>query len=61
MLFMYAVAKEGVQTHIQESALTVDSGRKIPCLTGELNPRQRRVGPLLYQLSYILAPVLHLY
>ena len=56
MLFMHAVAKEGVQTHIQESALTVDSGRKIPCLTGELTLPQWRAGPTLYQLSYIPPP-----
>ena len=32
----------------------VDSGRKIPCRTGTSNLRQRRAGPTLYQLSYIL-------
>ena len=38
---------------VRESALKVDSGRKIPCRTGESNLRQRRAGPTLYQLSYI--------
>ena len=36
----------------RESALRVDSG-KIPCRTGESNLRQRHVGPMLFQLSYI--------
>ena len=37
----------------RESALKVDSGRKIPCRTGESNLRRRRAGPMLYRLSYI--------
>ena len=32
----------------RESALKVDSGRKIPCRTGESNLRQRRDGPMLW-------------
>ena len=40
---------------IRESALKVDSERKIPCRTGESNLRKRRAGPTLYQLSYIPA------
>ena len=39
-----------------ESALKVDSGRKIPCRTAESNLRQRRAGPTLYHLSYIPSP-----
>ena len=39
---------------VRESALKVDSGKKIPCRTGESNLRQRRDGPTLYQLSYIV-------
>ena len=31
----------------RESALKVDSGKKIPCLTGESNLGQRRDGPML--------------
>ena len=42
-----------VRTHVRDSALKIDYGRKIPCRTGESNLRQRRVGPTLYQLSYI--------
>ena len=42
-----------VRTHVTESALKVDSVRKSPCRTGDSNLRQRRVGPMLYQLSYI--------
>ena len=38
---------------VRESALTVVTGRKIPCPTGESNLGQRRAGPVLYQLSYI--------
>ena len=38
---------------VRESALKVDSGRKIPCRTEESNLPQQRAGPTLYQLSYI--------
>ena len=38
----------------RESALKVDSRRKIPCRTGESNLRRQRAGPMLYQLSYLL-------
>ena len=40
---------------VRESALKVDSGRNIPCRTGESNLRQRRAGPMFYQMSYIPA------
>ena len=54
MRTMHAIAHGGcTDTHVRESALKVDSGRKIPCRTGESNLRQRRAGPTLYQLSYI--------
>ena len=53
---MPAVTHGGVQTHIRESALKVDSGRKIPCRTRESNLRQRRAGLMLYQLTYIPTP-----
>ena len=42
--------------HVRESALKVDSGRKIPCGTGELNLPQWYAGPALCQLSYIPTP-----
>ena len=45
-------ARECTDT-VRESALKVDRGRKIPCRTGESNLRRRRVGPMLYQPSYI--------
>ena len=45
-----------VRTHVRESALKVDSGRKIPYRTGESNLRQQRGSPTLYQLSYIPKP-----
>ena len=38
---------------VRESALIVDSGRKIPCRTGESNLTKRCAGPTLYQLGYI--------
>ena len=40
---------------VRESALQFD-WEKNPCRTGESNLRQRRPGPLLYQLSYIPTP-----
>ena len=44
----------GVSGHRKsESALKVNSGGEIPCRIGESNLRWRRVGPTLYQLSYI--------
>ena len=46
----------GCTDTVRESALKVDSGRKIPFGTGESNQRQRRAGPMLYQLSYIPIP-----
>ena len=52
-MLMHAIAHGGVQTHVREFALKVDSGRKIPCRTGESNLPQRRAGPMLYRLSYI--------
>ena len=42
-----------------ESALEVDSGEKIPCRTGDSNPRQYCAwlfSRTLYQLSFIPAP-----
>ena len=42
---------------VRESARKVDSGRKIPCRTGESNLRQRRDGPTIYELRYIPIPV----
>ena len=43
----------GCTDTIRESALKVDSGRKIPCHIWESNLRQWRAGLMLYQLSYI--------
>ena len=36
-MLMHVIAHEGVQTHERDSSLKVDSGRKIPCRTGESN------------------------
>ena len=41
---MPAFAHGGVRIHVKESALKVDSEKKIPCRTGESNLRQRRGG-----------------
>ena len=50
---MHAIAHGGVQTHIRESALKVDSGRKIPCRTGESNLHQQHDSLMLSnQLGY---------
>ena len=38
---------------VRETALKVDSGRTIPCRTGESNLRQRCAASMLYQLDYI--------
>ena len=46
-MLMHAIAHWDVRTHVSESALKVDSGRKIPRRTGESNLRQRLDGPML--------------
>ena len=43
---------------LRESALKVDSGRKIPCRIGESNLHRQRAGPTLCQLSYIPTPII---
>ena len=53
---MHAIAHGGCTDTEGESAPKVDSGRKIPCRTGESTLSQRRAGPTIYQFSYILAP-----
>ena len=50
---MHAITHRGVRTHVRESALKFDFGRKIPCRAGESNLPQRRAGSTVYQLSYI--------
>ena len=52
---MHAIAQSGVRTHVRESALKVDSGRKIPFRTGEWSLHQWSAGRTLCQLSYIPA------
>ena len=37
----------GCADTVRESAMEVDSGRKIPCRTVESNLRRRRSGPML--------------
>ena len=38
-MLMYAIARGGCTDTVRESALKADSGRKIPCCTGDSNPR----------------------
>ena len=52
-ILMHGIAHGGVWDTLRKSALKVDSGRKIPCLTGESNLRRQRAGQMLYPLSYI--------
>ena len=58
---MHAIAHEGCTDTVRESALKVDSGRKIPRRTEESNLPQRRAGWTLYQLSYIPAITVYLF
>ena len=39
-MLMHAIAHAGCTQTVRESAPEVDSGRKIPCRTGDSNPRQ---------------------
>ena len=43
-MLSHAIAHGGCTDNKKESALKVDSGKKIPCLTGESNQRLRRDG-----------------
>ena len=52
---MYAIVREDCKNTVRESAQRADSGRKIPCHTGQSNLSQSRASPTLYQLSYIPA------
>ena len=49
-------AHRGFTHSFGESALKVDSGRKIPCRIVELSQPQQGAGLTLYQLSYIPIP-----
>ena len=51
-MLMHANAQGSIRIHVRESALKVDSGRRIPCCTGGLNLRQQHDGPML-PMSYI--------
>ena len=46
-MLMHATAHKGLWTHVRESALKVDSGRKIPCCTAESNLHQQHDGQML--------------
>ena len=47
---------QGCTNTVRDCALKVDSGRKIPCGTGESNLCQRHASRMLYQLSYMPTP-----
>ena len=54
-MLVHAIAHGGCTDSVRESALEVDFGRKIPCHTGDSNPRQYcswLFSRTLYQLSY---------
>ena len=54
-MLMYPIAHGGCTDTVRKSALEADSGRKIPCPTGDSNPRQCWAwlfSRTLYQLSY---------
>ena len=42
---------QGCADTVRESALKLGSGRKIPCRTGDSNLRQRRAGPIWFDLN----------
>ena len=46
-MLMHAIAYGGCTDTERESALKADTGKKIPCRTGESNLRQRRDDPML--------------
>ena len=53
---MHAIALRGCADTVRESALKVDSRRKIPCGSGESNLGLQHLSPVLCQLSYIPIP-----
>ena len=58
-MLIHAIAHGGVHTiahRIRESVLKADCGRKFSWRIGDSNLRQRRAGPMLYQLSYTSSP-----
>ena len=58
MLGIFNVRTDVNACTVRESALKVDSGRKLPCRTRESNLPQRRVCPTRYRLSYFPAPAI---
>ena len=56
-MLMHAIAHGDEWTHVGECALKVDSGRKIPCRTGESNLRQRRDGLMLLRTEPLSSAV----
>ena len=56
LMLMHGIAHEGCTDTVRESALKVDSGRKIPRHSMESSLPQRCAGLTHYHLSYILSP-----
>ena len=60
-MLMHAIAHGGCTDTVRESEPQVDSERKIPCLTGDSNPRQycaRLFSRTIYQLRWFTPLVL---
>ena len=63
-MLIHAIAHGGVRTHVKESALKVDSGRKIPCRTGESNRSvtvrwSNQLSNILLQTTFFFFFLLH--
>ena len=59
-MLMRMIAHKGCTYVIRESALKIDSGRKILCFSGESNLSQWQTGMTQYHLSYIPPHLLHI-
>ena len=55
-MLMRAIARGDVQTLSESLRRKLTLGGKFPLRSGESNLRQRRAGPMLYQLSCIPTP-----
>ena len=58
-MLMHAIARGAVGIYVKESALKVDSRRKIPRRTGEPNLRRRRAGPMLLPAEPHTHPIIY--
>ena len=60
LMLMHGIAHEGCTDTVRESALKVDSGRKILSHTGESNLPKQHASLMLYQLRYIPTPLVNI-